>query len=75
MRRREAAPRSRKAENAARALEDLGYFCVDNFPPQLMEQFLAEFTHLWGRIPGFALGIDIRAREFFEVAIPRAKLA
>ncbi len=46
--------------------EDIGYFCVDNLPPTLIEKF-AEicFTNDTG-ITKIALGIDIRGGKLFE---------
>jgi UPF0042 nucleotide-binding protein len=49
-----------------RALEDTGFFCVDNFPLILLEKF-PELLQLTGdRITKVALVVDIREKEFFE---------
>ncbi|NLW34036.1 RNase adapter RapZ [Syntrophorhabdus aromaticivorans] len=49
-----------------RALEDTGFFCVDNFPLILIEKF-SELLQLTGdRITKVALVVDIREKEFFE---------
>ncbi|MDI7250701.1 MAG: RNase adapter RapZ [Bacillota bacterium] len=48
---------------AVRALEDLGFFCVDNLPPELIPKF-AELCQQ-GRIQRVALVVDIRGGEFF----------
>ncbi|OPY81755.1 MAG: glmZ(sRNA)-inactivating NTPase [Syntrophorhabdus sp. PtaU1.Bin153] len=49
-----------------RALEDAGFFCVDNFPLILLEKF-PELLQLTGdRITKVALVVDIREKEFFE---------
>jgi UPF0042 nucleotide-binding protein len=48
-----------------RALEDSGWFCVDNLPSALFPPFL----ELIGRAPELrhsALGVDIRGRDFLE---------
>ncbi|HSW10341.1 MAG TPA: RNase adapter RapZ [Bacillota bacterium] len=52
---------------ALRALEDVGYFCVDNLPPRLLSKF-AELViqQPTGAIDRVALGMDIRGGEFFE---------
>ena len=52
---------------ALRALEDIGYFCVDNLPPRLLSKF-AELVaqQPTGAIDRVALGMDIRGGEFFE---------
>lgn len=47
------------------ALEDLGYYCVDNLPPSLIPRFI----ELWQNSPEkeeyAAFGIDIRSRQYF----------
>jgi UPF0042 nucleotide-binding protein len=47
---------------ALRALEDLGFFCVDNLPTVLLAQALAAFDA--GGIRLVAVGIDVRVRTF-----------
>jgi UPF0042 nucleotide-binding protein len=50
---------------ALRALEDLGYFCVDNIPPALVPQLI----DLVGAEAGprrVALGVDVRTGRFLE---------
>jgi UPF0042 nucleotide-binding protein len=52
--------------SALRVFEDLGYFCIDNLPPALIEKFI-ELCLLSGTdIKGVALVIDIRGRELFH---------
>jgi len=49
-----------------RALEDVGFFCVDNFPLILLEKF-PELLQLTGdKISKCALVVDIREKDFFE---------
>lgn len=52
--------------SAIHALEDLGYFCVDNLPPSLIPRFI----ELWRSDPHMeekaAFGIDIRSRQYFN---------
>jgi UPF0042 nucleotide-binding protein len=53
-----------------RALEDLGYFCVDNLPLQLLPS-LIQFYRKWGhRLSRIAVGLDVRTglppREFIR---------
>jgi UPF0042 nucleotide-binding protein len=49
-----------------RALEDVGFFCVDNFPLVLLEKF-PELLHLTSdKISRCALVVDIREKDFFE---------
>jgi UPF0042 nucleotide-binding protein len=46
-----------------KALEDLGFYCVDNMPVSLLEPFLALFA---GRRQRLAAVVDVREREFLE---------
>jgi RNase adapter protein RapZ len=49
-----------------RALEDAGFFCVDNFPLVLLEKF-PELLKLTGdKMSRCALVVDIREKEFFK---------
>jgi UPF0042 nucleotide-binding protein len=47
---------------ALRALEDLGFFCIDNLPTVLAPQAVALCEH--GGMSRVALGIDVRVRAF-----------
>ncbi len=48
---------------ALRALEDLGYHCVDNLPCRFLEDHVADSLHHAGKHPArLAVGIDIRSR-------------
>lgn len=49
------------------ALEDLGYYCVDNLPPTLIPKFAELIDQSRGKINQVALVIDIRGGEFFPV--------
>jgi RNase adapter protein RapZ len=46
---------------ALRALEDLGFYCVDNLPPPLVGATLEALGR--GRVDRIALGLDVRVRE------------
>lgn len=48
---------------ALRALEDLGFFCVDNLPVTLMESFISIVTAN-SHNTKVGIGIDIREKEF-----------
>ena len=49
-----------------RALEDMGFYCVDNLPPALITKF-AELCYLPNSsIDKVALRVDIRGRKFFK---------
>lgn len=51
---------------AVRALEDLGFFCVDNLPPVLLPKFAELCAQSEGKIHKIALVIDIRGGQFFD---------
>lgn len=51
---------------AIRALEDLGYFCVDNLPPALLPKFAELCADAHGGPRRAAAVIDIRGGEFFQ---------
>lgn len=46
---------------AAAALEDMGVYCVDNMPVQLLPQLADVFTNMQSKYPRVALVTDIRA--------------
>lgn len=52
---------------ALHALEDLGYFCVDNLPTSLVEHVVAACEA--GGIRRIGLGIDVRVRSFLDGAV------
>jgi UPF0042 nucleotide-binding protein len=51
---------------AMAAFEDLGFYCVDNLPPQLIEQFLDLCAKSTPPIPRIALAVDARERQFLR---------
>ncbi|HEB02073.1 MAG TPA: RNase adapter RapZ [Nitrospirae bacterium] len=51
---------------ALRALEDSGFSCVDNLPPQLMDSYASTVTQS-GKRGQVAVGIDIREKDFLHV--------
>lgn len=51
-----------------KALEDLGFFCLDNLPIVLLPKFLELRISSSSEISKVAVVIDIRAREFLEEA-------
>ncbi|WP_308387685.1 RNase adapter RapZ [Acidithiobacillus sp. AMEEHan] len=53
------------------ALEDLGYFCVDNLPATLLGSLLQELTHHQLAPLRVAVSIDVRNRTFLD-ALPEA---
>jgi RNase adapter protein RapZ len=51
---------------ALRALEDIGFFCVDNLPVVLLPKFLAITTLASPEIKRVAMVMDLRERSFLE---------
>jgi len=49
-----------------RALEDIGFFCVDNFPIVLLLKFLELNKEEGEKVKRCAFVIDVRLRDFFE---------
>lgn len=49
--------------NALNCMEDMGYFCVDNLPPSLIETFVQLLDTRYAKV---AIGVDIRGGEFFN---------
>ncbi len=49
---------------ALKALEDMGYFCVDNLPPSLLPVLLELCLHSSRNIKRIGVVIDVRGREF-----------
>lgn len=47
-----------------KCFEDLGFFCVDNLPPQLLPKFVGLCRESRSGISQAAIGIDIRERTF-----------
>lgn len=50
---------------AVHALEDIGYFCIDNIPAELLEQFIA-LCQKSDRHDKYAVVVDIRSRCYFD---------
>lgn len=51
---------------AMAALEDLNFYCVDNLPPQLVDQFLALCVKATPPIEKIALAVDAREERFLS---------
>ncbi|CAN5794961.1 hypothetical protein BH09MYX1_BH09MYX1_31520 [soil metagenome] len=59
---------------ALHALEDLGFFCIDNLPPVLAPDAIALCER--GGMSRIALGVDVRVRAFLgEIGTALARLA
>ena len=52
--------------SAADFLEDMGYFCVDNMPPQLFSRFADFCLQAGDRFEKVALVTDVRSRAGFK---------
>lgn len=50
---------------AMNCLEDLGYYCIDNMPPALIESFMKLAASEESRIEKAAFAIDVRGGDFF----------
>ncbi len=50
---------------AIQSFEDMGYFCIDNMPPNLVPKFW-ELVKETGKLTKIALVVDLRSRSFFE---------
>jgi RNase adapter protein RapZ len=50
---------------AAKVLEDLGWYVVDNLPPQLIESLLELTTTAGQDVTRLAVAVDVRGRSFF----------
>ena len=51
---------------ALQGLEDMGFFCVDNLPPSLLEKFVELCSKSQGKINKAAVVCDLRGGEFFS---------
>jgi len=51
---------------AAKVLEDLGWFVVDNLPPSLIPTMVDLAARTQGSVPRIAVVVDVRGRSFFE---------
>ena len=49
-----------------RFLEDMGFFCVDNLPPKLIQKFAELCYQSSGKIDKIAIVVDIRGGGFFD---------
>jgi UPF0042 nucleotide-binding protein len=51
---------------AMKALEDSGYYCIDNMPATLIPTFIELCQHSTGGLTKVAVAVDIRGKEFLE---------
>ena len=57
--------------SAMKALEDIGFYCVDNIPPALLSTFVDICRQSGGRLRRLAIVTDLRGGELFR-GIPEA---
>jgi len=50
---------------ALRVFQDLGYYCIDNMPPDLIVEFVELSQKIEPKIEKIALVVDVRGRMFF----------
>ncbi len=55
---------------AAKALEDMGFFCVDNLPPALIPKFAEICCKSGGKMDRVALVMDVRGGELLKDFFP-----
>jgi RNase adapter protein RapZ len=53
----------------ANALEDLGWYVVDNLPPQMLRPLIDLAQHVGGALPKIAAVIDVRGGRLFSDAL------
>ena len=51
---------------AAKCLEDLGWYVVDNLPPSLLPTMVDLGARSAGAVPRIAVVVDVRSRSFFD---------
>lgn len=51
--------------SAVNVLEDIGYYCIDNMPPELIPKFANICTRSDGKISKVAFVVDVRGGDFF----------
>ena len=51
--------------SAVDVLEDMGYYCIDNMPPELIPKFANICSKSDGKITKVAFVVDIRGGDFF----------
>ncbi len=54
---------------AAKVMEDLGWYVVDNLPPQLIESLLELTTTAGREVPRLGVAVDVRGRSFFAALL------
>lgn len=52
--------------SAMHVLEDIGFYCIDNMPPQLIGKFAEICSQSEGKIDRVAIAVDIRGGDLFK---------
>ena len=60
--------------SAMNVLEDIGFYCIDNIPPQLMTKFADICTHSEGKLERVAVAVDIRSGDLFSEIVERWRM-
>lgn len=61
--------------SALHSLEDMGYFCVDNLPTQLLDPLIELCTRARHSIDLAAIAVDARGGQFFDTQLVRHSLS
>lgn len=59
---------------AMNVLEDIGFYCIDNIPPQLLNKFADICMHSKGQLDRVAVAVDIRSGDMFGEFFDRWKM-
>ncbi|MDE7094040.1 MAG: RNase adapter RapZ [Oscillospiraceae bacterium] len=51
---------------AMKVLEDIGFYCIDNLPPQFIPSFVDVCTRTGGNLNKVAIAVDIRTGDMFS---------
>lgn len=51
--------------SAINVLEDIGYYCIDNMPPELIPKFADICARSEDKVDKVAFGVDVRGGDFF----------
>ena len=51
---------------ASHCMEDMGYYCIDNLPPVLIDKFADICAHSQGKLEKVALVMDLRGGYLFD---------
>ncbi|MEE5993211.1 MAG: RNase adapter RapZ [Oscillospiraceae bacterium] len=51
---------------AMKVLEDIGYYCIDNLPPKLIDKFIELCEQSGGNLEKVAIALDIRTGDMFS---------